>query len=346
MASSLGILPRSCRLDTSRSCDSLPVSCISLIASPARKNGTLKLPRKSSRAVTSLNQPISLNIAPDATLQQRFSFSQITTCGSSCEDDLSGIAKSDLAAIGMWTNKIAGLESGALTEKLSQSGLAVSSLSFIGGFTGSLGMTYREAMEEAYQTLFQAASLGARSVVVATGSRGTCYTEKHERKVVCLAIRELAFVADMLDINLAILPMRKELSKPWTYLDSLAAALELADATQHERVGIVLDAFHFLDDQCLANIPEIVGNIAHVQLSDRLADSVGDESRLLPGDGDLPLVELVSTLHHSGYRGYFDIQVWGKVVWRMEPSEVIQRCDDWVRSLSGIEVGPTDSVLA
>ena len=90
---------------------------------------------------------------------------------------------------------------------------------------------------------------------------------------------------------------------PDTGIDSLATARDIYDAIADDRLGVMLDAWHFARsggslDQ-LSDLPP--GMISVVQLCDRIAPEpdaayVPMAGRLLPGDGDLPLVELTRRL--------------------------------------------------
>ena len=321
----------------------LTVSCIPSFASLARKSGTLNQPGKSSRAVSHSFLSSSSSCEPKP-INQRFSLNQITTLRATFEEDLSNLAKSSLASIGLWTNKLADLDPSQVAAQLACSDLTVSSLSFIGGFTGSMGLTFREAMEDAYEKLFLAAAVKARCVVIASGSRGK-YTAKHERKLVCQAIHELAMTAEELDIQLAVLPMRSEFARPWTDLHSFDDALNVVGQVDHRRVGVAFDSFHLLDEAMLKRIPKIAASVAHIQVSDRPAHVLNEYSRLAPGEGVLPLLEMVRAFEQAHYAGFYDIQVWSNDVWKLSPAEVIQRCEEWVRSASADEVVVADTVV-
>lgn len=300
-------------------------------------------PGKSSRAVPKSFLTHSQHSEPKS-IQQRFSLNQITTYRSTFEEDLQQLAKSSLSSIGLWTNKLIDLDPSQVAAQIACADLNVSSVSFVGGFTGSMGATYREALDEAFDTLFLAAAVKAHSVVVAPGARGK-YTANHERKLVCSAIRELAMLAAELDINLAVLPMKAEFAGRWTDLHSFDAAMDVVDRVDHPRVGVAFDSFHLLDDKMLARLPEIADDIMHVQISDRVRRARDEYARFAPGEGNLPLLEMIRALEQANYAGYFDIQVWSNELWQQSPAEIVQRCDEWVRSVTVEESVPTETMV-
>lgn len=287
-------------------------------------NQPRKLPCLEAKNLGRPNSPKSIP-AP------QFSVSQITTYRSTWEEDLRGLEPSSFGALGLWLPKLTEVDSNVVAKRFREAEVAVSSVSFVGGFTGSNGATFQEALDHAYETMFFASSVGARCVVVTPGSRGR-YTEKHERKLVKQVVRELACLGAELGVDVGILPMRKELARRWTFLHSLDDARSLLADVGHQRAGLVLDAFQHLDQlDDVSSLGQLAREVKHVQLSDgSLADRT-EYSRSLPGDGDLPLSDFMQALMSNGYRGYFDIQVWSRDLWNQSHEAIIQQCDDWAR---------------
>lgn len=262
----------------------------------------------------------------------RFSLSQITTYRSTWEEDLRGLDTSSFGTLGVWLSKLDEHEHELFRDRLRKSETSVSSVSFVGGFTGVNGVTYQEALNEAYRTMFFASSIGARCVVVTPGARGK-YSAKHERRLVAGAIRELACLGKELGVDLALLPMRPEFAKAWTFLHSIEDARSLLADVGHPRAGLALDSFqHLNSEDDLAMFGEIARDVRHVQLSDAMSGPRREYERRLPGDGELPLQGFVDALMAHGYRGYFDIQVWSREVWSQSHESIVQQCSDWLES--------------
>ncbi len=96
-------------------------------------------------------------------------------------------------------------------------------------------------------------------------------------------------------------------------INSITSAWQLIDQAGMENTGLVIDSYHFfagpsrLDD--LKNIPP--SRIFGVHLSDSPAapcDPSGDVDRLMPGDGQLPLSQLVTDLAANGYKGHWHLE--------------------------------------
>lgn len=274
----------------------------------------------------------------------RFSLSQISTYRSSWEDDLRGLDASPIGAVGIWLPKLAEVENKAVLRRLRETELSVSSVSYVGGFTGSNGESFTQALDHAYETMFLASAMRAKCVVVTPGSRGR-YTAKHERKLVTQTVRELACLGNELGVDVAVLPMRAEHSRRWTFLHSIDDARSLLADVDHPRAGLAIDSFQHLSSAVdVVELGALAREIKHVQLSDVGSTNRSEYARSLPGDGDLPLLEFVRSLQANGYRGYFDIQVWSRDVWSQPHESVVQQCDDWVRMVQ-MAIGATNDAV-
>ena len=259
----------------------------------------------------------------DARIVMDYSINQITTCSASFESDIAEWQRAGIPSIGLWRRKVDEIGEQRAAELIRESGLNVTSVSFGGGFTGSSGFQFREALSDGYQALFLAAAVGANTVVIAPGSRGR-YTERHERRLVVSAIRELAMAADDFGLTLSLLPMHCRLAREWTSLISLECAAEMAGDTGRDNVGIVFDTFQFgRADNVMDSLERLAPQIDLVQLSDSLDEPSSAYNRLLPGDGSLPLTDFLATLRENGFIGDVDVQVWSDSVWARPTTEVL-----------------------
>ena len=90
-----------------------------------------------------------------------------------------------------------------LLEVLDEAQLGVSSLAYTGGFTGSLGMSYQEAVSDTRHALEMASEIGASSVITLTGSKGL-HTYRHAERTIREGITECLDDALRYRVNLMI----------------------------------------------------------------------------------------------------------------------------------------------
>lgn len=119
---------------------------------------------------------------------------------------------------------------------------------------------------------------------------------------------------------------------PSTPLRSLGTALDLIDRAGVPEVGVVLDVWHFALGAPAWELLEAMSmaSIGFVQLDDALASADGRslhdcmEERLLPGDGELPLAQILGPLLRRGYGGVVSVEVLS-ADWRRRPLDDFAR---------------------
>lgn len=120
---------------------------------------------------------------------------------------------------------------------------------------------------------------------------------------------------------------------------SLKSADIAVSAADHPRVGILFDPAHY---HCTASKMEdltlrVVSHIAHVHVDD-MRDKPGDHSncnddRVLPGQGILPLKEMIQRIDAGGYCGSYSIEMFNAELWKLPPDQAAKKCYDSMLTL-------------
>jgi sugar phosphate isomerase/epimerase len=140
---------------------------------------------------------------------------------------------------------------------------------------------------------------------------------------------------------------------PWSKVPDLRAAWEIVRNADQPNGGLTIDAWHYFrsgsDDGLLGAIPG--SRILGVQLCDAPRDPEDHpvhatlHDRLLPGDGELDLGSLLSTLRHTGCRAPIGIEVFSDLLHQLPPVEVGVRAGEALRSaLASEHSGPRRGV--
>lgn len=126
---------------------------------------------------------------------------------------------------------------------------------------------------------------------------------------------------------------------PWSGVPNIAAALDLISRTGRDNATILFDSWHWYrggaDLEMLRGIPgEKIGstqwNDAPSQpWPDLLAEAM--QGRRLPGEGDIPLAELLRTLDEIGSRAPTGVEVICEAHESMDPAEVGRQTADAMR---------------
>ena len=249
----------------------------------------------------------------------RLALGQPTTRRWSLDRDLAAVREFGFDAVGLWNGKFEGKNRRRIARAVRASGVPVTSLSWVGGFTHGDGFERKQAWFEAVDAVKLAAGVGAKCVCVATGGSGG-FTAKHAASaLVPETLRRLAAVAAEFHVHLAVQPLVGRHGRQSVVRD-VFTTLDLLDAVGRPNVGMVLPTALMAEDPSLVNrVGEFATRVRLVKLSDcRCGDGPADACRdgRLPGDGSLPLATLVRRLEAAGYRGDYELDVWNEARWR------------------------------
>ena len=275
----------------------------------------------------------------------RWSVNEFTTFRWSFEDDVRYYAEAGFESIGVWRQKLSdyGEEKGA--ELLRETGLSVSSLHWIGSFTGSDGRGYQDGLRDAKTAMQVAQLLGARNVVVHSGSCNG-HIRPQAQRILCAALDALLPLAEEFNTTLVLKPIPEDCAGPWTFLHDFDAACRVVDMFDSPHIRLVFDTYyHAHDDAMLARLGQLVDYIGLVQVADATGAPRRLPERHLPGTGRLPLETLVRQMEAAGYRGSYELEVWGEHLGGLGYAELLRRCRDvsrrWYAGRStGLPVDP------
>jgi sugar phosphate isomerase/epimerase len=111
-------------------------------------------------------------------------------------------------------------------------------------------------------------------------------------------------------------------------IHTLGQAVAIALESHHPKACIVGDTFHlYRGGSMFGGIKRLQGSLLAVfHFNDAPADppqfQQGDEHRIYPGDGILPLVELVRDLREIGFPGPLSLELFNRALWEKDALEV------------------------
>jgi sugar phosphate isomerase/epimerase len=258
----------------------------------------------------------------------------MTTYRWSFLEDVQAYRDAGLENIGVWRPKLVDFGEERAADLLAESGLAVSSLSWAGGFTGAHGYSFQESLDDACEALSQAALIQAGCLVVISGDRGG-FTHKHARRLVLDALRRLGDLAGESQTRIALQPLQPGLAKDLTFLRGLSEMLDFVSLCNHPQVGLAFDTYHLWQEpDLIARIPELLPFVKIVQLSDGREPPQSEHDRCLLGDGVIPLAGILGGLQEAGYQGHYDIQILSEDVWNSEYWDLLERCQSDFQELA------------
>ncbi len=253
----------------------------------------------------------------------RLSCSQLSTFRWSFEEDLYQYKRAGFKAIGLWRRKLQdfGIERGL--DLIEESGLAVSNMTWAGGFTGSDGRSFDESVKDACQAIRLAGEARAGCLVVYTGGRNS-HTPRHATRLLRAAIDEVLPLAEAMGVTLAIKPMHPACAAEWTFLTSLPETVELIASYGCSRLQLAYDTYQFpLHGRGLSDLADLAPMIALVQLADAQTPHGVDLDRCPLGEGGVPVGQIVHALLAAGYEGFFDVELMGPSVESIDYAQLL-----------------------
>lgn len=221
-------------------------------------------------------------------------------------EDLAGFARAGISGIGLYRPKVEEVEEEEAVEMIRASGLAVSSLSWVGGFTGSDGAKQEEALYDATEAVRFAAAVGAGTVGVISGGSGH-HIVKHARRLLIDALKRLCDRAADADVRLSLHPLSAASSSGQSILRTLDETLDIVEATRRQNLGLVFDLAQLGREADLtARISQVATYVHVVRLSDRRLRVPGRKLC----DGPLPVAATVQAFVEAGYDGPFEFDLW------------------------------------
>lgn len=241
----------------------------------------------------------------------RLSMNELTTLRWSFEQDVLFYREAGYEAIGVWRQKLTDFGEERGIELLADSGLAVSNMQWVGGFTGIDGRTYEESLDDACRAVFLASAIQAGVLTVYTGGRNN-HTQRHANRLIRDAIDRMLPIAESQNVTLALEPVHPTCAAEWSVLSSLEETLELLASYGSHHLKLVYDTYHFpMRLGGTGILADLAPSIAIVHLGDLAEPHSIDQQRCALGNGKVPLEEIIGTLVEAGYSGDFDVKLIG-----------------------------------
>jgi sugar phosphate isomerase/epimerase len=245
-------------------------------------------------------------------MPMQIAVSEFSTPRWSFHQDVIKYASRGINKIGISRRKVDDIGTSEAADLLFEMKMGVSSVSWAGGFTGSDGTSYVDAIDDAIESIVFASQINADCLIVYPGGRNG-HTNRHACRLFENALDTLIPIAADYNIPLAIEPMVGRESRDWSSLGSYRAFFGLLDNFPTEYLGCVVDLFHCgLNKSLLSEFQKHADRIGVVQVADRHSNNGhGVAQRLLPGSGDIDFGYWFDGLAASGVDCGIELEVYG-----------------------------------
>jgi len=254
-------------------------------------------------------------------------FHGATTMTSDLETDVAASAQAGFKALEVWAAKVdrylahhslADLK--ALFVNHGVLPLTLNSIEFI-AFRGG---NFHLIQSRCHELGKVAQAIGCPTVVVVpspTPDREMPWSQVVEEYVRVLA--DLSGIARGYGVRLAF----EFLGFGWCSVRTPRAAFEIVQKVDRDNVGITIDAAHFYGGGGLLSEldqldPKRIFTFHLDDLEDTPKEAITDATRLLPGQGVVPLDEICARLKRIGYEGPCSIELFRPEYWKWDPKEL------------------------
>ena len=180
------------------------------------------------------------------------------------------------------------------------------------------------AIRQRCQALCELASfLGAEKIVVVPSPTPEGATWDEIRAESVRVLRDLSEVAAPYGTRLAF----EFLGFGWCSVRTLEQCWEIVRETDRDNVGLVLDTCHFFAGgssvAAIAAVDPAKISILHINdVEERPKETIEDAHRLLPGEGVIPLDDILAALRAIGFDGLCSIELFRPAYWERHPVEL------------------------
>lgn len=246
-------------------------------------------------------------------MHPRTCVSGISTFRLNLEDDLAFWSRHGISTVGVSVAKAEATgwpDATATLARAVEAGLRIVDLIGLGAFDLARPETWERGRERCLRAVEAAERLGVPRTVFTTG-RFVPLTWEEAAAAFAEAIAPVTAEAARRGVGFAI-EHTNSLRPDVGFVHSLRDAVDLADRLD---VGVCLEVNACWAERDLAaTIRRGIDRIALVQISDFRVGTVASSQRLVPGDGDIPLLRIIDTLLDAGYTGCFELELIGDAI--------------------------------
>ena len=241
------------------------------------------------------------------------------TIPGTLQEQVAAAAAAGFAGIGIWAKDVQECPGGAAAAHrlIRERGLAVPEFLVLREFQGLMPERRAQAFTEAEALFGFMRGIGADTLVACgTTAPGT----DRELDAAAQDLRDLGDLASRHEMRIAY-----EFLAWAAWIKDIATAWEVLRRVDRENVGLVLDSFHiFMAGSRLEDLKPIPPHrIFLVHLVDAPAMAldvlqISRHHRLFPGEGVLPIRDLVQRVQAKGYTGFYSLEIFNDEYWQRE----------------------------
>jgi sugar phosphate isomerase/epimerase len=191
------------------------------------------------------------------------------------------------------------------------------------------GLSVAALLHPGWRSVEATETLGATALYGTTGGKGALSWEQAAERF-AEAVAPVAAAARAGGIDLAV-ETTNPLFSDISFLQVLGDAVDVAEMAG---IGVCIDVFVCWNDRDLRHsIKRAVPRCPLVQVSDHAVGGRSMPTRSVPGDGDIPLAEILGWILDAGFAGVFDLEIMGPRIDEEGSTAALRRSAAWMEAL-------------
>ena len=257
-------------------------------------------------------------------------FNGATSMNYDLETDIHLAKQAGFQLLEIWAAKLNSyLENNSLEslkQRFNEADIKPYSINSIEFITFKQGADYERIKTECRRLCKIAGELSCPKIVVVPSPTPPGVTEEDILTESVRVLRELSTIAAEYNVDLAF----EFLGFPHISVSKLDQCYRIVRETDRPNIGLVLDTFHFYAGGSDVKDIEAVDKdkifIFHINdAEDRERSQLEDAHRLFPGEGVIPLTDILRSLKKIGYDNMVSIELFRPEYWELAPEE-LGRC--------------------
>jgi 2-keto-myo-inositol isomerase len=250
-----------------------------------------------------------------------------TTMKATLPQDIAAASAAGFKALEIWAAKMDAFlkdsSVGALKALLDAAGVRPASINSIEFITFRPPQEYAAVKARCQELCALAKGIGCTKIVVVPSPTPEKVGWSQIQDESVRVLRELAEIAATYDVQLAF----EFLGFQWCSVRTLELCWSVVKEVNRPNIGLVIDTCHFYaggsDLRVIQEVDPLKILIFHINdVEERPRDTIEDAHRLLPGEGVIPLDDILVGLKQIGYDGLCSIELFRPEYWERDPTEL------------------------
>ena len=257
---------------------------------------------------------------------RRLAVNEFTTPKWSFEDDVRAYAAVGFQGIGVVRDKAHAYGVKAALELLKEHDLKVSELCVAGFFTETDADAFQRQVKDARQAINMANQLEAAVLILLAGEPGN-QTFDENSALLQRGLEAILPAAEKKGVRLALEPVHPMYRAGYSFIVTLAEALDVCDAIDASHLGVWLDMVHlWWDNSIFKQIDRASGRIFGVHINDFKKDTLSLLDQGVPGEGVIPLRRMLDAIERAGWDGMYSVEIFCERTTEEDYYDMLRRC--------------------